>query len=83
MGQARIRGTFEQRRAQAVAKFKQANLVILTSMEPYAPANQWVPVIPEQVPKAVKKPEVIGQLVNGKICQPERGGPWYRAEHAT
>ena len=81
MGQARHRGTFEQRRELAMAKrIKQARLVILTAMDPQTDPAGWEPVLPDDVPPAVREGGVIAELVKGRICQEFDGGPWYRAE---
>lgn len=68
-------------------KLKHAVLVIYQS--PNGQDN-WEPVKPEDVPEWLKKPDVMGRLVNGYTARFEGTGlllpdgirPWYRAEVA-
>lgn len=79
MGQARLRGTLDERKAKAI---KQANLVILSSPDPQANGPDWTPVLPENVPMRLRRPDVIGSLVKGLIVKEIDGNTWYRAERA-
>lgn len=80
MGPSRRRGTFEERKALAIGAHKLARLVIFASPDPQADAPDWVPVLPDDVPEAVRENRVIGALVNGAIVREAGGERWYRAE---
>jgi hypothetical protein len=85
MGEARNRGTREERIAKAKPKLpkgmKQVSLVIMNSMTGSDKPEDWTPVKVEDVPDWVKHPDTMGALVAGQMCThaTEKTG-WFRAE---
>ena len=54
-------------------------MVVLSSLDPDAPHEGWVPVKPEDVPQALKDDvDVMGYLKDGLLCQLNGNGTWYR-----
>ena len=43
-------------------------------------SNEWMPIMPEDLPEWVKDPVVMGRMWHGeKVCMnPDRGTVWYR-----
>lgn len=59
---------------------KKSMLVVFSSPDP--DNGRWSLVNPEDVPDAIKDPDVMGNLVAGDIAKPTDGELWYRAEKA-
>ena len=56
----------------------QANLIILAAVEPDAPEDGWFPLQPDSVPKALRDPDIIGEMLRGNICQIPGSDYWFR-----
>ena len=67
------------RRASHVGKGRK-NLVILCTTDPDGAKQNWFLVPPENVPEALKDPEVMGNMEQGRLAQPPGSELFYRAE---
>lgn len=84
MGEARNRGTFEERRMRSASVLiNYANLVIYRSKDRFANAKDWEVVLPFDVPKRLRHPDRIRDLLKPDMLAQIVGDPekwWYRAE---
>ena len=58
----------------------EANLVIFKGPSSDAPAEDWEPVKPYNVPDWVSDPDVLGEMLASGACVSKNDNEWYRVE---